>query len=135
MAIKIVSLDALKSKRLEELIFEEIRILQQMSHPNVVRFYEALLSDRNCYIVTELCNEGDLEERIKRKRPITDIELGKIILDLYHGLKYLREMGVCHRDLKTANIFMHNGTAKIADFGLAKFYKYVFFDVESVLKI
>jgi serine/threonine protein kinase len=56
VAIKIVSLDALKSKRLEELIFEEIRILQQMNHPNVVKFYEALLSDRNCYIVTELCN-------------------------------------------------------------------------------
>ncbi len=52
VAIKIISLDALKSKRLEELIFEEIKILQQMNHPNIVKFYEALLSDRNCYIIT-----------------------------------------------------------------------------------
>ncbi len=95
-----------------------------MSHPNVVKFYEALLSDRNCYIITELCNEGDLEERLKRKRQqLTDAEIGKLIVDMYQGLKYLREMGVTHRDFKTANIFLHNGTAKIADFGLAKFYK------------
>jgi serine/threonine protein kinase len=49
--------------------------------------------------------------------------MNKIILDMYQGLRYLREMGVTHRDFKTANIFMHNGVAKIADFGLAKFYK------------
>jgi serine/threonine protein kinase len=71
VAIKIVSLDSLRSKRLEELIFEEIRILQQMNHPNILKFYEALLSDRNCYIVTELCNEGDLEEKIKKRKAFT----------------------------------------------------------------
>jgi len=71
VAIKIVSLDSLRSKKLEELIFEEIRILQQMNHPNILKFHEALLSDRNCYIVTELCNEGDLEERIKKRKPFT----------------------------------------------------------------
>lgn len=106
-----------------------------MNHPNVVKFYEALLSDRNCYIVTELCNEGDLEERVKRKRPFAEAELARIIHDMYQGLRYLREMGVTHRDFKTANIFMHNGVAKIADFGLAKFYKYAAGDVGKDLKI
>lgn len=130
VAIKIVSLDALKSKRLEELIFEEIKILQQMSHPNIVKFYEALLSDRNCYIVTQLCNEGDLEDRIKKKKPFSELDFSKVILDIYQGLRYLREMGVTHRDLKPANVFMHNGVAKIADFGLAKFYKEKFKDLD-----
>ena len=64
-----------------------------------------------------------MEERIKRKRQLTEGEMNKLIVDMYQGLKYLREMGVTHRDFKTANIFLHNGTAKIADFGLAKFYK------------
>jgi|LakMenEpi03Aug12_release.lakeMendotaPanAssembly.Ray.scaffolds.fasta_scaffold5312124_1 serine/threonine protein kinase len=35
-------------------------------------------------------------------------------------------MHVCHRDLKAANIFMNNGQPKIADFGLAKIYKYYY---------
>lgn len=52
VAIKAISLDALKSRRLETLVFEEIRILQMMDHPNVLRLREALLSERNCYIVT-----------------------------------------------------------------------------------
>lgn len=39
-------------------------------------------------------------------------------------------MGVTHRDLKTANIFMQSGQAKIADFGLAKFYKEKFKDLD-----
>jgi len=39
-------------------------------------------------------------------------------------LLYLSEQNVIHRDLKVANVFMHNGKAKIADFGFAKFTKY-----------
>ena len=37
----------------------------------------------------------------------------------------MREKGVAHRDLKPANIFFDKGRAIIADFGLAKFYKYL----------
>lgn len=36
----------------------------------------------------------------------------------------MAEQNVIHRDLKVANVFMHNGRAKIADFGFAKFTKY-----------
>lgn len=124
MAIKIVSLDSLKSKKLEALIFEEIRILQQMNHPNILRFHEALMSDRNCYIITELCNEGDLANKIREKYSLHERDIGCYITDICQGLLYLREMKVIHRDLKPANVFLHNGRAKIADFGLAKISRY-----------
>jgi serine/threonine protein kinase len=94
-----------------------------MDHPNILKFHEALLSDRNCYIVTEFCEGGNLEDRILTKKPFSDQELANIIFDVYQGLRYLRQMKVCHRDLKTANIFFSGGKAKIADFGLAKLYK------------
>ena len=42
----------------------------------------------------------------------------------------MREMGVTHRDFKTGNVFLQHGTAKIADFGLAKFYKEDFRDLD-----
>lgn len=56
------------------------------------------------------------------KIPFSDEELGKIIVDLWKGLKYMKEKGVAHRDFKPANIFISNGHMKIADFGLAKFF-------------
>ncbi len=47
-----------------------------------------------------------------------------IIKDIFCGLLYLAQKNVIHRDLKVANVFLHNGKAKIADFGFAKFTKY-----------
>jgi serine/threonine protein kinase len=61
--------------------------------------------------------------------------LGRLILDLWQGLKYLREKEVAHRDLKPANIFLSKGRAIIADFGLAKFYQYDVFDSANALRI
>ena len=102
---------------------EEISILRKLKHPNIIKFYEAIMENQKCYIVTELCKEGNLEERIKWKKSFKDEELSDIIGDVYQGLKYLKQIGVCHRDIKAANIFMKGGRAKIADFGLARFYK------------
>jgi serine/threonine protein kinase len=115
------------------LVFEEIKILQAMSHPNILKFHEALLSDRNCYIVTELCYGGNLDERIKRG-PISNLEVAGILLQLVEGLKYLRKMQVVHRDLKPANIFFGE-RIKIADFGLARFYRYYGYVLVKGLRI
>jgi serine/threonine protein kinase len=48
---------------------------------------------------------------------------------------YLAEKNVIHRDLKVANIFLHNGKAKIADFGFAKFTKYTTYNLGTNSKI
>ena len=55
---------------------------------------------------------------------MNDAEIAAIFLQLVEGLRYLRSVGVVHRDFKSANIFLNGGVAKIADFGLAKLYKY-----------
>ena len=60
-----------------------------------------------------------MEGRIKRKHKLEEWEINNIIADVYRGLKYLASKNIVHRDLKIANIFMHNGVAKIADFGFA----------------
>jgi len=80
-------------------------------------------SNRNCYIITELCNEGDLESRLRKDRYFDEYRAEPIIKDIFNGLYYLAEKDVIHRDLKVANVFLHNGHAKIADFGFAKFTK------------
>jgi serine/threonine protein kinase len=52
VAIKIVELESLKSKKLEELLFSEIDVLKRLNHPNVLRCYDVFTSNRNCYIIT-----------------------------------------------------------------------------------
>jgi len=71
-----------------------------------------------------------LESRLHQKKWFSQEELASIIADVYQGLQYLRDIGVCHRDIKAANIFMSEGRAKIADFGLAKFYRESFKDLD-----
>lgn len=126
VAIKIVELNSLKSKKLEELLYSEIGVLQGLNHPNVLRCLEVFTSNRNCYIVTELCNEGDLETKFKRNKYLQETEIRKLIADTFKGLAYLASKDIIHRDLKIANVFIDHGTAKIADFGFAVHSKYFF---------
>lgn len=129
VAIKIIELNSLKSKKLEELLFSEIDILKKLNHPNVLRCHEVFTSNRNCYIITELCDEGDLESKLRTKKCFKEFEADGYVRDVFKGLMYLAENYIVHRDLKVANIFIHKGQAKIADFGFAKFTKSQFKDI------
>lgn len=95
----------------------------------MLRCQEVFTSNRNCYIITELCNEGDLESKLKTKRYMKESEAEKFIRDIFKGLQYLARQHVIHRDLKVANIFIHDGEAKIADFGFARLTHAKFKDI------
>jgi serine/threonine protein kinase len=66
---------------------------------------------------------------------MTDAEIRKIVADIYKGLQYIASKNIIHRDLKIANVFMHNGVAKIADFGFALHCTYLIHNVAIILKI
>ena len=74
----------------------------------------------HCYIITEYCNQGDLSALLKKKKRLGEEETVKILKDIVDGFVEIGEKGFLHRDLKLANIFMHENTAKSADFGFAK---------------
>ncbi len=110
-------------------LFEEIKRAIQLSHPNLIRYYDAFelensstFGDKIQVGVLEFANSGDFYTLL-RKRPNTEV-IGKIIYGILKGLKYLHENNIIHRDMKPENVLLHhqNGqlVPKIADFGISK---------------
>ncbi|KAG1670201.1 hypothetical protein FOA52_014977 [Chlamydomonas sp. UWO 241] len=105
---------------------QELQIMARLSHPNVVRIYGGCMSPPNLFVVSELM-VGDLCTHIHRRgvgKAPAQLSLTAVLslaLDIIRGLVYLHSLDIIHRDLKPGNILMTApGTAKIADFGLAR---------------
>lgn len=99
---------------------QEIELLSQFEHENIVRYYGTDKNDSKLYIFLELVTQGSLLN-LYQKYHLRDSQVSAYTRQILHGLKYLHDRNVVHRDIKCANILVHaNGSVKLADFGLAK---------------
>ena len=131
VAMKVIKKD--KENELDELeIRNEINILKQLSHPNIVKIYEFYISENHYYIITEFCKEGELFSYIKNK--YSERQLAVLFYQVFSGLWYLHENKILHRDIKLENIMIDGKEkdkstgeelfwAKIIDFGTAKLFE------------
>ena len=123
-------------------IENEIKILSQLDSPFIVKLYEVFSmnlneeiynikdetqddNDQIMCLVLELCENGDLNDKIKEKKQKNEIfsekEILKYFYEILQGLYYLHKNRVLHRDLKTLNIFLtKDNHIKIGDFGVSK---------------
>lgn len=120
VAIKVVKYSSLTSKVAKQLLKNEVTILKELSHPNVLHCYDIFSSQKHCYIVTDFYPGGDLEKVVYKQKYFDEKDVGKLIYGVFKGLVYLHEQSIVHRDFKLANIFLDaDRTPKIADFGFA----------------
>ena len=103
----------------------EVEILASLpQHPNVLRFFGVALSDDgvNSLIVTELAFGGSLFASLHgkgRKEPTADQTLGWAF-QIASGMEHLHRYNIIHRDLKSPNVLLSHGYAKLCDFGTAR---------------
>jgi tRNA A-37 threonylcarbamoyl transferase component Bud32 len=99
----------------------EIGLLQEIDHPNVVRFIGIDKIGFCMYILMELVAGGTLSEIIKQFGALSDAKACEYTRQVAEGLAYLHDNNIVHRDIKGANILLgYDGAVKLADFGAAK---------------
>ncbi|GAB2291210.1 hypothetical protein Dimus_025469 [Dionaea muscipula] len=99
---------------------QEIDLLSQFEHENIVRYLGTDKDDSKLYIFLELVTQGSLVS-LYQTYHLRDSQVSAYTRQILLGLKYLHDRSVVHRDVKCANILVAtDGTVKLADFGLAK---------------
>lgn len=122
VAVKVLSADAVKNRRLIERFKKEARAVARLKHPNIVRAYEAGKINRIRYLVMEYVEGENMLARVKRKGPLPVDECIRSVLEAARGLDYAHQKGVIHRDIKPSNLLRDKLTArvKVLDMGLAR---------------
>jgi len=104
----------------------EVDILTKCDHPNIVRLYKVVDTEKVLYLVMEELKGGELFDRIIAKNHYTEAEARKLTITMLKAIKYLHDQGVAHRDLKPENILLkdtsEDAEIKITDFGLSKIF-------------
>jgi serine/threonine protein kinase len=113
--------DHVDNTRARERLLREGRLLQSLDHPHLVRAYETIEAPRPVLILETLTGET-LDHLIHRRphRRLPAVELAFLGVHLSSAVHYLHRHGVLHRDLKTSNVVVQQGRAKVLDLSIAK---------------
>ena len=119
-AAKVVAKSGLVKSRAKQKLISEIKIHKSLHHPQIVAFEHYFEDTENVYILLEMCQNQTLNELLKTRKRLTEIEVQCYVVQLIKALKYLHSHRVIHRDLKLGNLFLtEKMELKVGDFGLA----------------
>ena len=110
-----------------ELVMTEIEILRKLDHPNVVKYIETIEDYDTYYIVMELCNGGELFDRIiDTDHKLSLVRIARITTQILRAVQHCHENGIVNRDIKSENVLFKTkdpeSQIKVIDFGLSAIY-------------
>ena len=127
-----------QNPRAKRYLDNEINILKEIEHPNIIKLIEVHETTQYIYLVMELCNGGGLSDCLedhmkKNKKPFSEEIVQYLMRQIVSGLNYLHKKNILHRDIKLDNILvnfdneedrknrnMMKAKVKIIDFGFAR---------------
>lgn len=100
---------------------QEIILLSQLSHPNIVRYHGSEMNEETLSVFLEYVSGGSIHKLLQEYGPFKEPVIQNYTRQILSGLAYLHGRKTVHRDIKGANILVGpNGEVKLADFGMAK---------------
>ena len=75
----------------------EARLLQQLSHPNIIKLLEVIETDNSYYLVTELCSGGELMQHIYKQNYLDEAEVRKFVRQIVSAIDHLHKSNIIHR--------------------------------------
>ncbi|KAL0288136.1 UNVERIFIED_CONTAM: CDPK-related kinase [Sesamum calycinum] len=129
VAVKVIPKSKMTTAIAIEDVRKEVKILRALTgHSNLIQFYDAYEDHDNVYIVMELCEGGELLDRIlSRGGKYTEEDAKTVMIQILNVVAFCHLQGVVHRDLKPENFLFtskeENSLLKAIDFGLSDFVK------------
>lgn len=121
-ACKVIPLSRLSCPEKGACFENEVRILQQLCHPGIVRLYDLLQDQMNYYIIMEWCSKGELFSYIVDNGRLSETEARYYVRQILEALKFVHAQSIVHRDIKPENLLLDvDGHVKLSDFGLSRF--------------
>ncbi|KAM0942679.1 putative mitogen-activated protein kinase kinase kinase STE-STE11 family [Dioscorea sansibarensis] len=100
---------------------EEVKLLKNLTHPNIVRYLGTAREEETLNILLEFVPGGSISSLLGKFGSFPEAVIRMYTKQLLQGLEYLHQNGIIHRDIKGANILVDNkGCIKLADFGASK---------------
>ena len=129
-AMKKITKNLLSKTETVNEIKNEIELLKQLDHPNIVKIFEFFVEYDGYYLITEYLQGGELFDAIKKNGSFFEPIAANIMYQIFSAINYCHSINIIHRDLKPENILIdsinqNTGflTIKIIDFGTAKIYE------------
>lgn len=122
VAIKIIDKTQLNPNSLEKL-FREVSIMKLLQHPNIVKLYEVIETDKTLYLVMEYVNNGEVFEYLVKNGRMKENIARQKFRQIVSAVQYLHSKKIIHRDLKAENLLLdQNLDVKIVDFGFSNMF-------------
>ncbi|CAM9172771.1 unnamed protein product [Ectocarpus sp. 12 AP-2014] len=122
VAVKTYEKAKIKDENQWKRISQEVKLMEKLNHPRVIRLFETAESSKRIHLVMEYADGGNLCSYVKRRKRLDEGEARRILRQLLEGVDYMHGLDIVHRDIKLENVLLGGSgrsNAKLVDFGFS----------------